>query len=56
MKDPNNKRDGIGVAKIRSWQKIHQQSQFLAKHLAIAQLEKSDNGNDKCQLRPTEIQ
>ena len=35
---------------------MYQRSQYLAKHLAIAQLEKGDNGNDKCHLRPTKIQ
>ena len=37
-------------------QKMYQRSQFFAKHLVITQLEKGDNGNDKCHLRPTEIQ
>ena len=35
---------------------MHQRSQFLAKTLAMAQLEKGDNGNENCDLRPTEIQ
>ena len=33
-----------------------QRSQFLAKTLAMAQLEKSDNGNEHCDVRPTETQ
>ena len=35
---------------------MHQRSQFLAKTLAMAQLEKGDNGNEHCDMRPTEIQ
>ena len=35
---------------------MQQRSQFLAKTLATAQLEKSDNRNEQCDLRPTEIQ
>ena len=34
---------------------MHQRSQFLAKTLAMAQLEKGDNGKENCDLRPTEI-
>ena len=33
-----------------------QRSQFLAKTLSIAQLEKGDNGNEHCYPKPTEIQ
>ena len=35
---------------------MHQRSQFLAKTLEMAQLEKGHNGNEHCDLRPTEIQ
>ena len=35
---------------------MQQRSQFLAKTLATAQLEKSDNRNEQWDLRPTEIQ
>ena len=34
---------------------MHQRSQFLAKTLAMAQLEKGDNGNENFDLQPTEI-
>ena len=39
------------------WERtMHQRSQFIAKTLEMAQLEKGDNGKGHCDLRPTEIQ
>ena len=35
---------------------MHQGSQFLAKTLVMAQLEKGDNGNENCDLLAAEIQ
>ena len=35
---------------------MHQRSQFLAKTLAMAQLEKGDNGNEQYNLQSTAIQ
>ena len=54
---------GVGISGVSNnpeayqrWARtMHQRSQFLAKTLAMAQLEKGDNGNEYCDLRPTEI-
>ena len=51
---------GVGISGIRNnretfkrWARtMHQRSQFLAKTLEIGQLEKGDNGNEHCHLRP----
>ena len=59
MKHAKSKDDGkgVGVSGIsNNPSAIHQQRQFLAKTLAIAQLEKADNGNEHCDpIRDTAI-
>ena len=55
---------GVGISGIRNnpeaykrWVRMrHQRSQFLAKTLEMGQLEKGDNGNEHCDLRPAQTQ
>ena len=55
---------GVGISGISNnpeayqrWARtIHQRSQFLAKSLTMAQLEKGDNRNEHCDLQLTVIQ
>ena len=66
MKHAKSRGGGMGVGNsgisnnpeaYQRWTRtMHQRSQFLAKILVTAQLEKGDNGNEHCDLRPTEIQ